>query len=128
MVVPYEEDKLPPMTIVEVIAELKHGGYSLGEIAGYDSTQFREVICRERDEVGRLKRHWTGLPQWVEDTTDADGQRRVGKRHAVPFAMMYRQVERGRGKSRDETEESWRKYVFKARTEILGHAAGVGRK
>ena len=81
------------MTVAELVCELLYAGKTRAEIAGYDDVFMQWVLCRSRDEHGRLLRHPSDLPWWV--TTDADGQWVI--KNPKPFTRMFEEVMKRRG-------------------------------
>lgn len=64
------------------------------------------VFGRPRDKFGRLIRHNSELPPWVE--VDADGMRTISK--PVPFSAAVRKAWRGAGVNEGEVERRWQSY------------------
>lgn len=85
------------------MCELLYAGKTRAEIAGYDDAFMRWVLCRSRDEYGRLVRRATDLPWWV--TTDADGQWVV--KDPRPFSTMFDEVMERRGLGERERRVVW---------------------
>jgi len=84
-----------------------YAGKSLSEIAGYNDYQMMWVVCRKRDDRGRLVRHDDSLPPWVH--VDGKGLR-VVKGKPVRFSQMYQDVYRNRGMTVGQAEEKWEEY------------------
>lgn len=91
------------MTIAETVCELLYAGKTLAEVAGYDDAFMRYVLCRPRDEYGRLLRHSRDLPWWV--TTDADGQWVI--RNSEPYAIAFDRVLEVQGFDESQRRCAW---------------------
>ncbi len=96
-----------PLNIAELVSELLYAGKTLAEVAGYDDVLLERVVCRKRDEYGRLVRHDSELPPWVE--VDADGMRTISR--PVPFARMFHAVKRYQGATVEHAEAAWKEYL-----------------
>ena len=97
------------MSIAEVVCELMYAGKTRNEIAGYDDAFLRWVLCRPRDDCGRLVRHDPDLPHWVSENLDSSGHWNI--RHTEPYGVMYRQVLAQQGLSEEQQQETWGKFM-----------------
>lgn len=77
------------------MCELLYAGKTLKEIAGYDDAFMQWVLCRPRDEYGKLFRRNPNLPWWV--TTDSNGQWRIRAKDAASYSDMFKDVLKHRG-------------------------------
>ena len=86
-----------------MVCELLYAGKTRAEIASYDDAFTKWVLCRERDDYGKLLRRSSDLPWWV--TTDSRGQWLI--RDPKPFSWMFREVAEQRGLDERQGRISW---------------------
>mgnify|MGYP001599708581 CR=1 FL=1 len=91
------------LTIAELVCELLYAGKTRAEIAGYDDAFMSWVLCRERDDYGKLLRRSSDLPWWV--TTDSRGQWVIN--NPKPFSAMFHDVMRHRGLDDRQRQDAW---------------------
>lgn len=85
-----------------------YAGKTRSEIAGYDDTFMRWVLCRPRDENGGLIRSDPDLPRWVTANLDSRGQWSL--RNPRPYSAMFHQVAQHRGLDEKQCKEAWRQW------------------
>lgn len=91
--------------MAELVCELMYAGKTRAEIAGYDDVFMRWVLCRQRDDQGRLVRVPDGLPGWVMKHLDSDGHWSI--KNPQPFGSMFRDVKKQQGLSEIEQQRAW---------------------
>lgn len=94
--------------MAELVCELLYAGKTRKEIAGYDDLFLRYVLCRPRDETGRLRRHNPELPRWVTENLDANGHWRI--KNAKPFSAMMRQLMEHQGLDEEQRQVAWERW------------------
>lgn len=82
-----------------------YAGKTRAEIAGYDDAFMNWVLCRPRDEAGRLIRHNPDLPKFVADNLDSDGHYRI--KRPRPYGAMFRQVLEQQGLNESQQRQRW---------------------
>lgn len=102
-----EGDDGQPLTVAELLSELLYAGKTLSEIAGYDDVQMNWVVCRQRDDRGRLQRGNEQLPPGVH--VDDDGMRVVKSpsSYAAAFAKASSEV----GVAPDLAKQRWQEFL-----------------
>lgn len=93
------------MTIAELVCELMYAGKTRKEIAGYDDAFMRWVLCKPRDEAGRLIRYDPGLPRYVTDNIDSDGHWKI--KSPKPYSVMLHQVMEMQGLDKQQQKQAW---------------------
>ena len=91
--------------MAELVCELLYAGKARAEIAGYDDAFMRWVLCRQRDDQGKLVRVPDGLPGWVTKHLDSSGHWSI--RDPQSFSGAFKQVKRQQGFSQEEQQRSW---------------------
>jgi hypothetical protein len=90
-----------------MVSELLYVGRTIKEIASFTTTQTLDLVCRARDDQGRLIRAFDALPPGVK--VDHRGMRVV--EHRVPFTHTFRQVLLNQGVPEEEIEKRWQEFV-----------------
>lgn len=84
-----------------------YAGKTLKEIAGYDDAFMRWVLCRSRDECGKLRKCDPNLPWWVRENVDGDGKWKINPKYVRPFSVAFDQAMKRQGKDERERRIAW---------------------
>lgn len=79
----------------------------MAEVAGLDSYQMNQVICRPRDSRGRLIRPVPGMPEGA--VVDEEGMRRVG--NVAPMESAVRRARIEAGAAPGEVDRLWKEFL-----------------
>jgi hypothetical protein len=99
-------------------SELMYAGKTLEEIAGLSTVQITWVLCRRRDQYGRLIRA-NGLPEHVLRTMDAEGKRVVSGNKTRPYKSIFMRTWQRRGDTEQQAEARWDEYCQQRRESLL---------
>lgn len=100
------------------MCEMLYAGKTRAEVAGYDDAFMHWVLCRRRDESGRLVRNPHDLPAWVVKNLDSRGHWVI--RHPRPFSTMFHQLKEQQGLNEEERRRAWQAW----RAENPGYGEG----
>jgi hypothetical protein len=88
-----------------------YAGKTLKEIAGYDDAFMQWVLCRPRDEYGKLIRVNPDLPWWVNQNLDADGHWKLKDKFKRPLSVAFDQVMKSRGLDEKQRRAAWAEWM-----------------